>query len=94
MVYIHPIDTFNKTYMPQLTPEELNELRTVVSQFEQAVFNTGQITLDIEALKSERRTFLEQSEKALNARIELQKRLEVKYGKGKLNIETGDITNE
>lgn len=80
--------------MPQLTPEELNELRTVVSQFEQAVFNTGQVTLDIETLKSERRTFLEQSEKALNTRIELQERLEAKYGKGKLNIETGDITNE
>lgn len=80
--------------MPQLTPEELTELRTVVSQFEQAVFNTGQVTLDIETLKSERRTFLEQSAEALNARIELQERLEAKYGKGKLNIETGDITNE
>ena len=80
--------------MPQLTPEELNELRTVVSQFEQAVFNTGQVTLDIETLKSERRTFLEQSAEALYTRIELQERLEAKYGKGKLNIETGDITNE
>jgi len=80
--------------MPQLTPEELHELRTVVSQFEQAVFNIGQVTLDIEALKSERKTFLEQSEKALNVRLELQEKLEAKYGKGKLNIETGDITNE
>ena len=80
--------------MPQLTPEELNELRTVVSQFEQAVFNTGRVTLDIEALKLERKTFLEQSEKALNVRIELQERFEIKYGKGRLNIETGDITNE
>jgi hypothetical protein len=80
--------------MPQLTPEELNELQNVVSQFEQAVFNTGRVTLDIEALKLERKTFLEQSEKALNVRIELQERFEVKYGKGRLNIETGDITNE
>ena len=80
--------------MPQLTPEELNELRTVVSEFEQAVFNTGQVTLDIEALKSERKKFLEQSEKALNIRFELQERLEAKDGKGKLNIETGDITHE
>jgi hypothetical protein len=80
--------------MPQLTPEELNELQNVVSQFEQAVFNTGRVTLDIEALKLERKTFLEQSEKALNVRIELQERFEIKYGKGRLNIETGDITNE
>ena len=80
--------------MPQLTPEELNELQNVVSQFEQAVFNTGRVTLDIEALKLERKTFLEQSEKALNVRIKLQERFEVKYGKGRLNIETGDITNE
>jgi hypothetical protein len=80
--------------MPQLTPEELNELQNVVSQFEQAVFNTGRVTLDIEALKLERKTFLEQSEKALNVRIQLQERFEIIYGKGRLNIETGDITNE
>ena len=78
----------------QLTPEELGLLQKTVGEYEQASFNVGQFTLEIENMKSERRTWIEKANQALSNREKIQEELQAKYGLGKLNINTGEITNE
>jgi hypothetical protein len=78
----------------QITPEELAALQKSVGEYEQASFNVGQFTLEIENMKKERRVWLEKAEQALASRETIQADLQTKYGLGKLNINTGEITDE
>lgn len=78
----------------KITQEELNLLQKTVSEYEQASFNVGQYTLEIETMKKERRVWLDKAEQALANREAIQSELQTKYGLGKLNIQTGEITNE
>lgn len=78
----------------KITQEELELLQKTVSEYEQASFNVGQYTLEIETLKKQRRTWLDEAEQALTNREAIQGELQTKYGLGKLNIQTGEITNE
>lgn len=78
----------------QITPEELAALQKSVGEYEQASFNVGQYTLEIENMKKERRVWLEKAEQALASRETIQADLQAKYGLGKLNINTGEITDE
>jgi D-Tyr-tRNAtyr deacylase len=78
----------------QITPEELAALQKSVGEYEQASFNVGQFTLEIENMKKERRVWLEKAEQALTLRERLQADLQEKYGLGRLNVNTGEITNE
>jgi len=78
----------------QITQEELAALQKSVGEYEQASFNVGQFTLEIENMKKERRVWLEKAEQALTLREAIQADLQSKYGLGKLNVNTGEITNE
>jgi hypothetical protein len=78
----------------QITQEELAALQKSVGEYEQASFNVGQFTLEIENMKKERRVWLEKAEQALTLRETIQADLQSKYGLGKLNINTGEITDE
>ena len=78
--------------MKQLTQEELLQLQTAIQKYEEASFRTGQYTIEIEALKAERRKLIDVATAALNEREQVQKQLEEKYGTGtRINPITGEI---
>ena len=79
--------------MEQLTQEELQELQTVINEFEQATFVAGQYTIEIENLKNDRKSLIEKANSALTRREQVQAKLEAKYGTGiQVNPITGEIT--
>ena len=94
MDYMKETIEINNMSNKQLTPEELELLQKTVGEYEQASFNVGQFTLEIENMKAERRVWLEKANEALSNRERIQEELQTKYGLGKLNITTGEITSE
>jgi hypothetical protein len=78
--------------MKQLTPEELQQLQSAIQKYEDSSFRTGQYTIEIEAMKAERRKLIDIANQALNDREAVIKQLEEKYGTGtQINPVTGEI---
>ena len=85
--------------MAQLTPEELQSIKDLQSQYNQTIFEIG-------AAEAQLIVFHEQIEKLVEAKkglvsdlktieqkeSELTKSLQEKYGTGSINPETGEIT--
>ena len=85
--------------MAQLTPEELNSIKELQSQYNQTIFEIG-------AAEAQLIVFNEQIEKLVEAKkglvsdlktieqkeSEITKALQVKYGEGNINTENGEIT--
>jgi flagellar biosynthesis/type III secretory pathway chaperone len=85
--------------MSQLTPEELNSIKELQSQYNQTIFEIG-------AAEAQLIVFNEQIEKLVEAKkglvsdlktieqkeSEITKALQVKYGEGNINTENGEIT--
>jgi hypothetical protein len=85
--------------MAQLTPEELQSIKDLQSKYNQTIFEIG-------AAEAQLIVFHEQIEKLVEAKkglvsdlktieqkeSELVKSLQVKYGEGAINPETGEIT--
>jgi len=70
-----------------LTPEELQSLRNIERKQSDLIFKLGQLEYQRVILKNDVQ-FLE------NENLRLGKLLTEKYGKGKINLETGEITIE
>jgi ribosomal protein S13 len=78
--------------MKQLTQEELQQLQTTIQKYEETSFRTGQYTIEIEAMKAERRKLIDIANQALDEREQIQIQLEEKYGTGtQINPVTGEI---
>ena len=85
--------------MAQLTPEELQSIKELQSQYNQTIFEIG-------AAEAQLIVFDEQIKKLVEAKkglvsdlktieqkeSEITKALQVKYGEGAVNSETGEIT--
>jgi flagellar biosynthesis/type III secretory pathway chaperone len=85
--------------MAQLTPEELQSIKDLQSKYNQTIFEIG-------AAEAQLIVFHEQIEKLVEAKkglvsdlktieqkeSEITKALQVKYGEGAVNSETGEIT--
>ena len=85
--------------MAQLTPEELQSIKDLQSKYNQTIFEIG-------AAEAQLIVFHEQIEKLVEAKkglvsdlktieqkeLEITKALQVKYGEGAVNSETGEIT--
>lgn len=80
-----------QTEKQKLTPEELQEFRDVHQEYQNALFNVGLITLDLENLTKEKNRLAEQAFKVNEKRLEIVKKLGDKYGDKQVNIETGEI---
>ena len=79
----------------KITQEELQQLQSIVEQYENVSFRIGQFTIEIESAKAERRMMIEQAKELLQTRDNTLRSLEEKYGEGmKVNIQTGDIVKE
>jgi hypothetical protein len=70
-----------------LTPEELQSLRNIERKQSDLMFKLGQLEYQRVILKNDVQ-FLE------NENLKLGKLLTEKYGEGKINLETGEITIE
>jgi len=86
--------------MTQLTPEELQSIKDLQSKYNQTIFEIG-------AAEAQLIVFHEQIEKLVEAKkglvsdlktieqkeLEITKTLQVKYGEGAIDPETGEITS-
>jgi hypothetical protein len=76
----------------KFTPEEVQELQDLQSQITQLTISFGQLTLSRIKLE-EQDAFLKSQLNILEEKeTNLAKSLSDKYGKGSLNIETGEFT--
>jgi len=71
----------------QLTPEELQQLNTIKSQANSITFALGENQIRKEML-------LDSYKNSLIQEQELMNRLNIKYGAGSIDLDTGIITNE
>jgi hypothetical protein len=74
-----------------LTPEELQEFRSIHQEYQTALFNVGLITLDLENLTKEKNRLAEYALKVNEQRLEIVKKLGDKYGDKQVNLETGEL---
>jgi hypothetical protein len=71
----------------QLTPEELQQLNTIKSQVNSITFALGENQIRKEMLLDSYKNQLIQEQELMN-------RLNIKYGEGSIDLNTGIITNE
>jgi len=71
----------------QLTPEELQQLNTIKSQANSITFALGENQIRKQMLLDSYKNSLVQEQEFMN-------RLNIKYGEGSIDINTGIITNE
>jgi hypothetical protein len=69
----------------KITPEELQQINDVKTQFSNVTFALGDNRIRKEILLESYRTLAEQEQELLN-------RLSTKYGDGSINVNTGEIT--
>jgi conjugal transfer/entry exclusion protein len=83
----------------QLTPEEINQIKELQTQYNKFVFDLGSIEAQLqtlyrtgEALETEKSNVITDINKLGEREKELVDSLQAKYGTGNINIETGEIT--
>lgn len=74
-----------------LTPEELQEFKNIHQEYQNALFNIGLITVDLENLTKEKNRLVEEILKINDNRLEIVKKLGDKYGDRQVNLETGAL---
>lgn len=74
-----------------LTPEELQEFKNIHQEYQNALFNVGLITIDLENLTKEKNRLVEEIIKINDNRLEIVKKLGDKYGDRQVNLETGAL---
>lgn len=76
----------------KFTEEELNSLQTLQANYQQITLAMGQISLSKIQLENREQSVLNTLSEVREKENELAKELTEKYGKGSLNIETGEFT--
>ena len=72
--------------------EELTQLKAIQESNKKLVDEFGMISISEETLKKRKATALMALEQLKTAEQDLAKKLEDKYGKGSVNLETGEFT--
>jgi len=85
--------------MTQLLPEELQSIKDLQSRYNQTIFEIGAAQAQLMAFQEQidklnegKKHLLSDLKSIEQKETELVKSLEVKYGQGNINIETGEIT--
>ena len=76
----------------KFTEEELQTLQNLQSTYNQITLTMGQISLSKIQLENREQSVLNTLDEVREKENELAKELTDKYGKGSLNIETGEFT--
>lgn len=75
-----------------LTQEEINDLKSIQEQNSQLIVSFGQIEITIQNLDTQKSELKKQFYALKSKENELAQALQVKYGNGNINIETGEFT--
>lgn len=75
-----------------LTQEEINDLKSIQEQNSQLIVSFGQIEIAIQNLDTQKSELKKQFYALKSKENELAQALQVKYGNGNINIETGEFT--
>ena len=75
----------------KLTKEEVNQLKHIKSSTEKVVNEFGQISISEEGLKQRKARAVEFLDQLKGQENQLAKSLEDKYGKGSVNIDSGEF---
>ena len=76
----------------KFTEEELNSLQTLQANYQQITLAMGQVSLSKIQLENREQSILDTLSEVREKENELAKELTEKYGKGSLNVETGEFT--
>jgi hypothetical protein len=74
-----------------LTEEELKELKELKTSFDGTIYALGTIEAEITALEDSKLELKKQLIEITNKEKSVAKKLEEKYGAGRLSIDTGEI---
>ena len=76
----------------KFTQEEIDSLQEIQTEMDQIIIRFGQLSINREALNSQEVVLKEQLTKLKVKETNLAKTLSEKYGKGTLDIKTGEFT--
>ena len=71
----------------KLTPEELQQLKDLQSQYNNLVFEFGELEL-------RKHSIIKEYDTVLNAQTKLANALNAKYGTGIIDVETGEVKHQ
>jgi len=77
----------------KFTEEELKNLKTLQSEMDSITISFGQISIQKEMLEAQEKLIKSNFVKLKTQEAELAKNLSAKYGKGTLDIESGEFTS-
>lgn len=78
----------------RLTEEELNEIKTLRTNFNNAYANLGAIVSRIKELEEERETNFEYLNELKKNELQIYETLKAKYGNGTVDLNTGEFIAE
>tara|TARA_Y100001963_G_C6513512_1_gene323208 strand:- start:233 stop:538 length:306 start_codon:yes stop_codon:yes gene_type:complete len=76
----------------KFSEEEIKQLQSLQNSYQQITFSMGQISLSKVSLDNREKAVLQALDNVRKEEAELAKSLTEKYGKGTLNIESGEFT--
>jgi|TARA_R110002020_G_scaffold439988_1_gene650576 uncharacterized protein with PIN domain len=74
-----------------LSKEEINNLSSLQQQQDNFIIQLGQIEYQINLLEQQKQNIRHQIKSFENNQVQLAKQLEEKYGKGTVNLESGEF---
>ena len=74
-----------------LSKEEINNLSSLQRQQDNFIIQLGQIEYQINLLEQQKQNIRHQIKSFENNQVQLAKQLEEKYGKGTVNLESGEF---
>ena len=74
-----------------LSKEEINNLSSLQQQQDNFIIQLGQIEYQIYLLEQQKQNIRHQIKSFENNQVQLAKQLEEKYGKGTVNLESGEF---
>ena len=78
----------------QLTPEELQEIKSLRNNFNNAFTNLGMLTQRIKELKAEKNRNINYIDELKQAEEQILQSLKEKYGEGTVDLTTGEFKSQ
>ena len=76
----------------KLTQQELDQVNEIKKSYDQLTYNLGQVEVQFAELEDQKQRLKDQYRQVKQKEIELGTQLEKNYGKGNINLSTGEFT--
>ena len=80
-----------KTNAVKLTEDEMKELTDIRTDYQNITSVIGDIEVNIESLKSRKEELMNKVKKLSEKQNDINRKLENKYGKGNISLDTGEF---